>query len=202
MVSWRKTSCYSWCFLKCTKIQVDHIGLRNSRGNLMLQLHSLVFKLKDLILHVITSLSLSRTYLPINPPVQESLIWGMECDPRQFPEPCVCSETSLVCLCVLVREHMPRVSCRPWEQEQVHPSPPWAFARSGCRAPVAALTCLTTAQILCSSDSLAVHHPDESSDLPCLSAELSQVKFCRFPKVGKIWLGGRGREEGRECAVI
>lgn len=36
----------------------------------------------------------------------------MECDPRQFPEPCVCPGMYLVCLCVLVREHMPRVSCR------------------------------------------------------------------------------------------
>lgn len=111
----RKTSCYFWCFLKCTKIQVDQIVLYNSWGNTMLWFHSQVFKWKDLILHVITSLSVSRTYLPINLPVWETLIWEMECDPRQFPEPCVCSGMSLVCLCVLAREHMPWLSCRPSE---------------------------------------------------------------------------------------
>lgn len=176
--------------------------LCNRWGNIVLWLHSQVFKWKDLNLHVITSLSVSRTYLPINPPVWEALIWGMECDPRQFPEPCVCSGVSLVCLCVLWGNTCPDCPADPERQEQVQPSPPWALPRSACRAPAAALTCLTTAQILCSSDSLAVHHPDESSDLPCLSAELSQVKFCRFPNVGEIWLGGRGTEEGRECAVI
>lgn len=81
----------------------------------MLRLHSQVFKWKYLILHIFTSLSVSITSLPINPPVWEALIWGMECNPRAFPKPCVCSGMSLVCLCVLVREHMPQLSCRPWE---------------------------------------------------------------------------------------
>lgn len=108
--------------------------LCNRWGNIVLWLHSQVFKWKDLNLHVITSLSVSRTYLPINPPVWEALIWGMECDPRQFPEPCVCSGVSLVCLCVLWGNTCPDCPADPERQEQVQPSPPWALPRSGCRA--------------------------------------------------------------------
>lgn len=54
------------------------------------------------------------------------------------------------------------LSCRPWElRTGTAESPLQTFPRSEHRPPAAALTCLTTVQILYCSDRLAVHHPDE-----------------------------------------
>jgi len=137
------------------------------------RLHTWAVKIKDLILHVITSLSVSRTHLPIHHPLWEALIWEMVYYWRQqasqislkFSDLCVALSNVFFCISVcicLLQEHIRLLSCRPWElRTGTAESPLQTFPRSECRPPAAALTCLSTVQILCCSDRLAVHHPDE-----------------------------------------
>ena len=179
-------------------------------------LHTQVFKRKDLLSHAITSLSVSRTYLPVNHPVWEALIWEMEYDCRQWGSPvslkfwpmCALRDISFFVYqyasvsykntysyCPVDPESYEQVQLnvlfKPFQAQNADPlrqlwpvSPQYRYS-----------TVLTGWQFI-------THM--KGSDLPCLSAELSQVKFCRFPKVGELqsqtWLGGR--EEGREYAVI
>lgn len=124
--------------------------------------------------------------------------------------PCVHSGMYLFCISVcvcLLQEHIHLLSCRPWElRTGTAESPLKPFQGQNADPlrqlwPVSAQyrysTVLTGWQFITQM---------KGSDLPRLSAELSQVKFRRFPKVGELqsqtWLGARGREEGREYAVI
>ena len=107
----------------------------------------------------------------------------------------------------LLQEHIHLLSCRPWElRTGTAESLLQTFPRSECRPPAAALTCFSTVQMLHCSDRLAVHHPDARlwSSLfvsRAVTGEILQISKGRWiTESNMTW--GRGREEGREYAVI
>lgn len=158
-----------------------------------------IFKRKDLIVHVITSLSVSKTYLPINLTVWEAFPWEMEyeCSSRgaqSFSSSfrCVYSGMSHFCtsLCLgLLQEHLRLLSWRLQElRTDTAESPFQTLPRSECSPPAVVLTCLTTVQIRCCSDRLAVHHPDERLWSPpfvsrAVTGEILQISKGRWIRV-------------------